>query len=44
MHMILTGEVISSTEALNAGLVAKVYPPEQLLDAAISAGLSSKSS
>ncbi|GJJ13342.1 hypothetical protein Clacol_007594 [Clathrus columnatus] len=37
MHMILTGDTMSSTEALNAGLIAKVYPPEQLLDAAINA-------
>lgn len=41
MHMILTGEVISSTEAHNIGLVAKVCPPDQLLDVAINAGSSS---
>lgn len=36
--MILTGEAMSSDEALSAGLVAKVFSPEELLDAAISAG------
>jgi enoyl-CoA hydratase/carnithine racemase len=38
MHLILTGETLSSSEALSAGLVAKVFPPEQVLDAAVDAG------
>ncbi|KZV88845.1 ClpP/crotonase [Exidia glandulosa HHB12029] len=35
MHMILTGEMISAQEAEKAGLVAKIFPPEELLDGAI---------
>jgi len=37
MNMILTGETMSGDEALSAGLVAKVFPSDELLDAAISA-------
>ena len=36
--LILTGDTLSSSEALSSGLVAKVFPPEQLLDAAVDAG------
>lgn len=35
MEMVLTGEMITAQEAEKAGLVARVYPPEQLLDRAI---------
>ena len=38
MQLILTGDTLSSSEALSAGLVAKVFPPEELLDAAVDAG------
>jgi enoyl-CoA hydratase/carnithine racemase len=38
MHLILTGDTMSSGEALSAGLVAMVFPPEQLLNAAVDAG------
>ncbi|MCZ7648167.1 MAG: enoyl-CoA hydratase-related protein [Planctomycetota bacterium] len=34
LQMILTGEALSAQEALAAGLVTKVAPPEQLVDAA----------
>ncbi|KIJ53440.1 hypothetical protein M422DRAFT_154763 [Sphaerobolus stellatus SS14] len=37
MNMILTGETMSSDEALNAGLIAKVCSPDDLLDIAIAA-------
>jgi len=37
MNMILTGETMSSDEALSSGLIAKVFPQEELLDAAIEA-------
>lgn len=32
MHLNLTGEMIGAEEALRAGLVAKVFPPDQLLE------------
>ncbi|KAG1761053.1 ClpP/crotonase-like domain-containing protein [Suillus occidentalis] len=35
MHMILTGETISAKEAEAAGLVTKVLPADQVLDAAV---------
>ncbi|KAI8821492.1 ClpP/crotonase-like domain-containing protein [Fimicolochytrium jonesii] len=35
MHMCLTGDMMSAAEAESAGLVAKVYPAEQLLESAI---------
>ncbi|MBZ4655365.1 MAG: 3-hydroxybutyryl-CoA dehydratase [Peptococcaceae bacterium] len=34
MHMIITGEMITAEEALQYGLVTKVFPPEGLLDGA----------
>lgn len=34
-HMCLTGEMMSAQEAEAAGLVAKVYPPEELVDKAL---------
>jgi len=34
MHLILTGETIGAGEALQYGLVTKVYSPEELLDGA----------
>ena len=33
--MVLTGDHISATEALQAGLASKVYPAEELLDKAL---------
>lgn len=36
--MCLTGELISAQEAFDAGLVAKVYPAEQLVEEAINMG------
>lgn len=38
MHMVLTGESISADEAEQAGLVAKIVPPEKTLDIAVAAG------
>ncbi|KAG8748567.1 hypothetical protein FRC10_003701 [Ceratobasidium sp. 414] len=38
MHMILTGESMSASDAEQAGLVAKIVPPEKTLDVAIAAG------
>lgn len=35
MHMILTGETISAKEAEEAGLVAKVFPTDQVFSAAL---------
>jgi len=35
MEMCLTGDMISAQEALDAGLVSKVYPAEELLDKAL---------
>jgi enoyl-CoA hydratase len=35
MQLILTGEMISATEAHRIGLVDEVYPPEQLMDNAM---------
>lgn len=35
LHMLLTGETIAAREALSAGLVTRVLPQEQLLDAAL---------
>ena len=35
MDMILTGRMIDAAEALKIGLVARVYPPEQLLEETI---------
>ncbi|KAF8588961.1 ClpP/crotonase [Ramaria rubella] len=40
MHLILTGSTLSSNEALSAGLIAKILPPEELLDAAVDAAQS----
>ena len=36
--MCLTGERISAQEAFDAGLVAKIYPAEQLVDEAVKMG------
>lgn len=36
--MILTGETISAHEAERAGIVAKLFPAEQLLDGVIDYG------
>ncbi|KAG8718471.1 putative enoyl-CoA hydratase, mitochondrial [Ceratobasidium sp. 394] len=38
MHMILTGESMSASDAEQAGLVAKLVPPEKTLEVAIAAG------
>ncbi|KAF8609149.1 enoyl-CoA hydratase/isomerase [Ceratobasidium sp. AG-I] len=38
MHMVLTGESMSADEAEQAGLVAKIVPPEKTLDFAVAAG------
>jgi enoyl-CoA hydratase/carnithine racemase len=38
MHMILTGESIDAKEAEKAGLVAKIYPDDQVLTKAIEHG------
>ena len=38
--MILTGETMSSEDALSSGLIAKIFPQEELLDATIAAGSS----
>lgn len=38
MHMVLTGESMSADEAEQAGLVAKIVPPEKTLDVAVAAG------
>ncbi|TPX62582.1 hypothetical protein PhCBS80983_g00377 [Powellomyces hirtus] len=35
MHMVLTGDMMTAAEAESAGLVAKVYPADQLLETAI---------
>lgn len=35
MHMCLTGDMISAAEAEQAGLVAKVFPAEELVDEAV---------
>ncbi|KAJ3153090.1 putative enoyl-CoA hydratase, mitochondrial [Geranomyces michiganensis] len=35
MHMVLTGDMMTATEAETAGLVAKVYPAAELLERAI---------
>jgi enoyl-CoA hydratase/carnithine racemase len=35
LHLLLTGETIKAQEALSAGLVTRVLPQEQLLDAAL---------
>jgi len=45
MEMVLTGNFIDAGEALSSGLVSRVYPPESLVDEAVSMGLviSSKS-
>jgi enoyl-CoA hydratase/carnithine racemase len=40
MHMILTGESISAKDAEKAGLVAKIYPDDQVLTKAIEHGKS----
>jgi len=37
MDLILTGRMIDAAEALRIGLVARVYPPETLLDEAVAA-------
>jgi enoyl-CoA hydratase/carnithine racemase len=39
--MILTGETISAKEAEAAGLVTKVLPADQVLDAALETGTQS---
>lgn len=38
MHMILTGETMSAKEAEAAGLVAKVFPLEEVFGAALKTG------
>jgi hypothetical protein len=38
MHMVLTGESMKADEAEQAGLVAKIVPPEKTLEVAIAAG------
>ncbi|CAE6425989.1 unnamed protein product [Rhizoctonia solani] len=38
MHMVLTGESMKAEEAEQAGLVAKIVPPEKTLEVAIAAG------
>ncbi|CAE6428657.1 unnamed protein product [Rhizoctonia solani] len=38
MHMVLTGESMKADEAEQAGLVAKILPPEKTLEVAIAAG------
>ncbi|QRV76339.1 enoyl-CoA hydratase/isomerase family protein [Ceratobasidium sp. AG-Ba] len=38
MHMVLTGESMSAADAEQAGLVAKIVPPEKTLEVAIAAG------
>jgi hypothetical protein len=38
MHMILTGESINAKEAEKAGLVAKIYPDDEVLIKAIEHG------
>ncbi|GAB1519410.1 hypothetical protein RhiTH_002476 [Rhizoctonia solani] len=38
MHMVLTGESMKADEAEQAGLVAKIVPPEKTLEIAIAAG------
>jgi enoyl-CoA hydratase/carnithine racemase len=35
MHMCLTGEMITATQAETAGLVAKIYPSDELLPSAL---------
>lgn len=37
MDMILTGRMIDAEEALRIGLVARVYPPDQLIEEAVNA-------
>ncbi len=37
MDMVLTGRMMDAAEALRAGLVARVYPADQLLDEAVAA-------
>lgn len=36
--MVLTGERMTAQEALDAGLVAKIYPPEHLVEEAVKMG------
>lgn len=38
MEMILTGEPLSAVEAEKSGLVARVFPPEEVLPEAIKLG------
>ncbi|QRV91171.1 enoyl-CoA hydratase/isomerase family protein [Ceratobasidium sp. AG-Ba] len=38
MHMVLTGESMSAADAEQAGLIAKIVPPEKTLEVAIAAG------
>ena len=38
MHMILTGDSITAKDAEKAGLVAKIYPDDQVLSKAIEHG------
>lgn len=38
MHMCLTGDMMGAADMERAGLVAKIYPPEELVDEAIQMG------
>jgi enoyl-CoA hydratase/carnithine racemase len=42
MHMVLTGETISAAEAEAAGLVAKIFPADKVIDEAIRTGASQR--
>lgn len=38
MHMCLTGDMMGATDMERAGLVAKIYPPETLVEEAVAMG------